>query len=228
MKILLSFAIACLLSTRLFSQDTLYTREGNVINGKVTEITREEIKYKKASNPEGPSYVVSKSDIVLIHYKNGSKEIFQLQNNPASQLNSPANPSAVPFNAQNPNDDAYAAQNQGYGVSNVNVVLGGGGWGGWGGYLGGYGGYGCGGYGGYGYGGYGSYYGGWGLGWGWGGRGYYGGYGHRGYYGGYRGGCRGSYGGYRGGHYGGGGGFHGGGGGFHGGGGGHGGGGHHR
>lgn len=60
-----------------FSQDTLYTKEGKTINGKVTEITQTEIKYKSAANPDGPQYVINKSDIVLIQYKNGSKDVFQ-------------------------------------------------------------------------------------------------------------------------------------------------------
>ncbi len=68
--------VAFLLSTRLFSQDTLYTTEGNVIQGKVTEITKDDIKYKKASNPDGPIYIISKSDVVVIEYKNGVKDVF--------------------------------------------------------------------------------------------------------------------------------------------------------
>lgn len=60
----------------LQAQDTLYTVSGQKISGKVIEINQTEIKYKKANNPEGPTYVVDKTDVALIEYKNGTKEIY--------------------------------------------------------------------------------------------------------------------------------------------------------
>ena len=62
----------------LVAQDTIYTRNGEVIPAKVYEITATEIKYKKPSNPDGPLYVTSKEDVAVIEYKNGSKDVFQL------------------------------------------------------------------------------------------------------------------------------------------------------
>jgi hypothetical protein len=192
MKPLHTFILASFSCLQLFSQDTLYTRNGDVINGKVMEVNQDEIKYKKPSNPNGPLYVVSKSDIVLIHYKNGSKDVFQ-------------NSSGT--SAGSSNTDANASQSGNPSVVNNNYSSnssGGGGYGGYGGYAG-YGGYG--GYGGPGmnfiFGGGFPFFPGFGYwGGGWGG---YGGYYRRGgFYGGYRGG-------YHGGGFYGGGGFHGGG-----------------
>ena len=206
MKTLGAFVLTAVFGLTAFSQDTLYTTRGKTINGRVTEITQNEIKYKKASNPDGPVYVMDKSDVVLIHYKNGTKEVFE-------NSSAPANDNTAVNNNQNNNDQdpVYATQQ-----SNVNVVIGGG-YGGWGG----------------GYGGWGAGYYGSGFGWGWGGWGwnrpyYGGGYGYSRWYGGgyrhgYRG-YRGGYGGYHnygggwhggGGHFGGGGGHFGGGGGGH-------------
>ena len=65
------------------AQDTIYERNGNVINAKVTEVTQAEIKYKKTSNPDGPVYTMDKNEVTLIQYKNGSKDVF------ASNSNSP-------------------------------------------------------------------------------------------------------------------------------------------
>ena len=59
-----------------YSQDMITTKSGEDIKAKVLEITFHEVKYKKAENIEGPTYTISKSDILLIRYENGSKDIF--------------------------------------------------------------------------------------------------------------------------------------------------------
>lgn len=81
MKTIQFLIIGMLLGNRLFSQDTLYTTEGHIIAGKVMEITNEDIKFKKASNLDGPIYIISKADVVLIDYKNGSKDVFAKSSN---------------------------------------------------------------------------------------------------------------------------------------------------
>lgn len=71
------FIFATVFGASVFAQDTLYTTKGKIITGQVIEITQQEVKYKRAANPDGPLYVVDKTDIVLIHYKNGSKDVFE-------------------------------------------------------------------------------------------------------------------------------------------------------
>ena len=87
------------------AQDTLYTRNGDVINAKVAEITQLEIKYKKTSNPDGPLYTIDKDEVALIHYKNGSKDVFT--ENSSTNMD-PQN--------QQPliNNNYYQSQNNGY------------------------------------------------------------------------------------------------------------------
>lgn len=58
-----------------FSQDILYTSTGNKLQGKVVEINTKDIKYKDMTNIDGPTYVISKTDVVLITYSNGTTEI---------------------------------------------------------------------------------------------------------------------------------------------------------
>ncbi|MBI3519908.1 MAG: hypothetical protein HY062_11190 [Bacteroidetes bacterium] len=84
MKTIPFLIIGLLISIRSFSQDTLYTTQGQTIAGKVTEINSEDIKYKKSSNLDGPTYVISKADVVMIEYKNGSKDVFTKNNNSAT------------------------------------------------------------------------------------------------------------------------------------------------
>lgn len=58
------------------AQDILVFRNGDIINGIVLEITQNEVRYKKESNPKGPNYTVSKSEILSIKYKNGEIDKF--------------------------------------------------------------------------------------------------------------------------------------------------------
>ncbi len=110
---------------RAFPQDTLYTKTGGVVNAKVVEINQNEIKYKKASNPDGPIYVMDVSNLVLIHFKNGSKEVFQSGNSDnqtvadnSNQNNTSNNPPTVINN--------YSSYNSGYGYPRpgFNVIVG--------------------------------------------------------------------------------------------------------
>ena len=58
-----------------YSQDNIVLKTGEEISAKVLEIGIGEIKYKKASNIEGPTYTISKSDVFMIKYENGTKEV---------------------------------------------------------------------------------------------------------------------------------------------------------
>lgn len=60
----------------VFSQDMITLKSGEDIKCKVTEVGISEIAYMKFDNPEGPVYKISKSDVLLIVYANGSKDVF--------------------------------------------------------------------------------------------------------------------------------------------------------
>ena len=59
-----------------FCQDVILQQDGSEIQGKVHEIGETTIKYKKASNPDGPFYTISKSKVFMVTFENGSKEVF--------------------------------------------------------------------------------------------------------------------------------------------------------
>ena len=146
MKALFCTALATTISLGAISQDTLFTRSGQVIPARVYEINQTDIKYRKPSNPDGPLYTISKDDIAVIEYKNGTKDVFQSgsqQDNTYSNSNSGNN--VVASASPQPSTQVY---NNYYGAPavrpGVNVVLGmgmpywgGGGWG-WGGGWGGW------------------------------------------------------------------------------------------
>lgn len=73
------------LGAAAFAQDEIITRSGEVIEGKVQEITQTEIRYKKSSNPDGPVYTLNKSDVSVIEYKNGTKDVFTAKQAQSSQ-----------------------------------------------------------------------------------------------------------------------------------------------
>jgi hypothetical protein len=73
-KILLLLSLITGIS--LQAQDTIVTTSGEIIPALVKNITATEVEYKKQNNPEGPTYIRSKSEVLAIHYKNGTTDTF--------------------------------------------------------------------------------------------------------------------------------------------------------
>lgn len=59
--------------------DVLIQKDGSEVLVKVIEISLTEIKYKKCDNIEGPTYSLAKSDVFMLRYANGTKEVFNEQ-----------------------------------------------------------------------------------------------------------------------------------------------------
>ncbi len=59
-----------------FAQDTIVLKTGEEIRAEIKEVSKYEIKYKKISFQEGPLFTVPSSDIFMIKYSNGEKEVF--------------------------------------------------------------------------------------------------------------------------------------------------------
>lgn len=77
MKLLSVFFTLFLCSiSSFFAQDQLYKKDNSRHDVKVLEVTTTEIKYKLKSNPDGPLYVINKSEVALIIYANGSHETY--------------------------------------------------------------------------------------------------------------------------------------------------------
>ena len=58
------------------AQDVIVKKNGSTILSKVLEVNPSDVKYKKHSNPNGPTYTLKKSEIMAINYKNGDKDTF--------------------------------------------------------------------------------------------------------------------------------------------------------
>ena len=74
-----------LCATAAQAQDVIVKHDGSTILSKVTEIGTTEVKYKKFSNQNGPTYTILKTDIQAINYENGDKDTFADAQQPAAQ-----------------------------------------------------------------------------------------------------------------------------------------------
>lgn len=75
-KILFIILTLCLFTTAIFSQDIITKKTGEDISAKITEVSQTEIKYKRYDNLEGPIFSILKSEVLMIRYENGTKDIF--------------------------------------------------------------------------------------------------------------------------------------------------------
>jgi hypothetical protein len=59
------------------AQDIVLKRNGEEVQAKVMDVGNTEVKYKKFANPAGPTYVMLASEIFMIKYENGDKDVFE-------------------------------------------------------------------------------------------------------------------------------------------------------
>ena len=71
-----------------YSQDNIILKNGDEIAAKVLEVTTDQIKYKKWENQEGPTYTSAKSEVFMIKYKNGTKDVFNTASSTPNTANS--------------------------------------------------------------------------------------------------------------------------------------------
>ena len=84
----LCLVLSLCLSSLIYAQDVIVLNDGSSIISKVLEVGSTDVKYKKWSNLEGPTYAVPKTEILSINYQNGEKDSFkQVANmNPQSNM----------------------------------------------------------------------------------------------------------------------------------------------
>ena len=75
-KILFILIAAAILVPPSYAQDVITLTTGNTISALVQEVGNTEVKYKRFDNPNGPNYTLNISDIYIISYANGTKDVF--------------------------------------------------------------------------------------------------------------------------------------------------------
>ncbi len=75
-QLILAAALLCAASAAE-AQDLIVKRNAQAeeIPAKVIEVGKDQIRYRKFSNPEGPIYTISRSEVFFIRYENGEKEV---------------------------------------------------------------------------------------------------------------------------------------------------------
>lgn len=61
------------------SCDVLVFRDGTELRVKIKEVSLTEIKYQKCDLPDGPNYINRKSEIFMIKYANGTREVVRVE-----------------------------------------------------------------------------------------------------------------------------------------------------
>lgn len=79
MRKILTFLITSFV-LELGAQDIITLRTGDEVQAKITEVGVTEIKYKKWENLDGPLYALRKTEVFMIKYQNGTKDVFPITN----------------------------------------------------------------------------------------------------------------------------------------------------
>ncbi|MDR3219827.1 MAG: porin family protein [Dysgonamonadaceae bacterium] len=75
-KMLFVLMLLAVAVSTMNAQDVITMMSGDEIKTKVLEISSNEVKYKKFGNVNGPTYTILKSEIFMIKYENGEKDVF--------------------------------------------------------------------------------------------------------------------------------------------------------
>lgn len=88
--------LTLLISTICCAEDIIVLKDGEIVKSCVIEINKTEVKYKKISNPNGPTYCIEKNDVLAITYSNGEKETFSKEDFNKATDSSPRYFEAIP------------------------------------------------------------------------------------------------------------------------------------
>lgn len=102
-QLLVMLMLLC--STAIFAQDVIVKKDGSTILAKVLEVNTDNIRYKKHSNPNGPTYTIGKSEIMSINYENGEKEFFKEESIPSQSKEIEYKSTDPKYIQRNPSED---------------------------------------------------------------------------------------------------------------------------
>lgn len=79
------FSALLVFSSFTFGQDLIIKKNGDEIKAKVLEVALSIVKYKKFDNLTGPTYEMLKSEVFMIKYENGTKDVINEIETPKNQ-----------------------------------------------------------------------------------------------------------------------------------------------
>ena len=77
-------ACAVVLALSAWADDVIVSVKSERIDAIIQEISDTEVRYKKANNPNGPTFVMKTSEIATIIYSNGEVQVFEHSEQPTS------------------------------------------------------------------------------------------------------------------------------------------------
>jgi hypothetical protein len=107
------------------SYDVIFFKNGNEINSKIIEIALYEIKYKKIENIDGPTITIPKSDVLMIKYANGTKDIINTANTNTVQpvVETPSTSTDICTDAIMDANNFYVGKNCGSGWTTATTII---------------------------------------------------------------------------------------------------------
>ena len=81
-KLVALLVFVLLVGTNAIAQDVIVMKNGSNIRAIVEEIGINDVKYRKFESPLGPYYILRQSDIRMIRFEDGSREVFSTDNKP--------------------------------------------------------------------------------------------------------------------------------------------------
>lgn len=121
-KSILLFILSLSFSS-ISAQDVIINNTGDEIQAKVLEITSSEIKYKRYDNLDGPTITIAKSEVLLIKYENGSKDVFQNQADGNSSTSIQTAKEDLRMKGMRDAERYYTGQNSGAGWTAAATIL---------------------------------------------------------------------------------------------------------
>ncbi|MDR1273909.1 MAG: hypothetical protein LBK12_05100 [Odoribacteraceae bacterium] len=104
-KIIIMLAALLWGAGALHAQDIITLKNGDEIKAKVQEVGLADVKYKKFENLTGPTYTLMKTEIFMIKYENGEKDIFK--DAPATTTTTTTSDATTATSPQQPQEDLY-------------------------------------------------------------------------------------------------------------------------
>ncbi len=116
-NIILLLSIIILIVSHSLAQDRLFFLNGDETDVKITEVTSSEVKYKRMDNLDGPTFSTLKSQLFMVKFANGDKEMMATQS--VEPTSNPTSTQQDVYTTQ----DASPESNSDEGLSNSVVVM---------------------------------------------------------------------------------------------------------
>lgn len=105
-RILLSLLGLLFVALSAQAQDLLTKQNGEELQVKVLEITPTDVRYRRTDNPDGPLITLRRTDVFMIRYASGAKELFGTNQNAPQQAVPPPGP-VVPGDEESAYDGVH-------------------------------------------------------------------------------------------------------------------------